>query len=227
MNCHDASARFSDLRDGRLSGVGGRELEGNLAICPAGRREWTHFQETIEALHGLGTVEPRPGFAALVRAQIETPPWHRRLARRLFIPWQVKLPLEAAALVLLAIGTVLIYQRLPEMRQVGERRGPQQPPVANEPERRDANREAPPPVKDAYPARSLRRSAPLAGGLRVVPADEVAPQGKADHDTSVGAVVRKPPPPEKSALAAPSPPPAGAPADRRGGIHPSSPSHPR
>src|SRR3990170_3137226 len=215
MNCHDASARFSDLRDSRLSGGELAELEGHLATCPACGREWAHFQETIEALQGMTPVEPDPGFAARVRAQIETPPWHRRLARRLFIPWQVKLPLEAAALVLLAIGTVLIYQRLPEMRQVVERRGPQQPPVANEPERRDANREAPPPVKDAYPARSMRRSAPLAGGMRAVPADEVAPQGKADHDTSVGAVVRKPPSPEKSALAAPSPPPAGAPADRR------------
>lgn len=223
MNCHDASARFSDLRDGRLSGVGRTELEGHLAICPACRREWAHFQETIEALHGLTPVEPSPGFASRVRAQIETPPWPRRLVRRLFVPWQVKLPLEAVALLLLAIGTVLIYQRSPEMRQVVERPGPQQPAVPVEPERRDAAPDLTPAYKKARKGEPSRQVGPLMRGTSGSRADEVAPQAKADLDTSVGAVVRKPPLPEKSPLAAPSPPPAGAPADRRETILPSSP----
>jgi len=221
MNCHDASARFSDLRDGRLSGVGRTELEGHLAICPACRQEWAHFQETIEALHGLTPVEPSPGFAARVRAQIETPPWHRRLVRRLFVPWQVKLPLEAGALVLLAIGTILIYQRSPEMRQVVERPGPQQPAVPVERERRDAEPDLTPALKKPQKGQAWRYLAPLIGRASKPRGDEAAPKAKGDDDGSVGVRAGKLPSPEE--LAAPSPPPAGAPADRRETILPSSP----
>jgi len=221
MNCHDASARFSDLRDGRLSGVGRTELEGHLAVCPACWQEWAHFQETIEALHGLTPVAPSPGFAARVRAQIETPPWHRRLVRRLFVPWQVKLPLEAGALVLLAIGTVLIYQRSPEMRQVVERPGPQQPAVPVEPEPGRAATDDVPALKKPQKGQAWRYLAPLIGRVSKPRDDEAAPKAKGDDDGSVVVSAGKLPSPEE--LAAPSPPPAGAPADRRETILPSSP----
>ena len=227
MNCHDATTRFSDLRDGRLSGVESAELEGHLTICPACRTEWAHFQETIEALRGMTPVAPSPGFAARVRAQIEAPPWHRRLARWLFIPWQVKVPLEAAALVLAAVGTVFIYQRTPETRQVVERPAAQQPLVSIEAERRKAPPNLTLAYKKAPEGKPKRQATPLTGSLQRPPADEVAPQAKGRRDVSVGATVSKRPPPEELPRAAPSPSPAVPPAAGREALQsPSPPAQP-
>jgi hypothetical protein len=207
MNCQEATTQFSDLHDGRMSGVERTELEAHLAVCLDCGQEWGRFRETIETLHGLGAVEPRPGFAGRVREQIERPPWFRRLTRWLFIPWKAKLPLEAAALVLLAVGIVVIYKRLPEMRQVVERPGPQQPLVSLEPGRRDELPEAPPSVKDTSRAEPMRRLAPLAGGVRTGPAGEEARRARLERDASVTQ----------------SPPPAGAVADGRATLQAPSP----
>lgn len=227
MDCHDATARFSDLRDGRLSGVESAELEGHLTICPACRTEWAHFQETIEALRGMTPVAPSPGFAARVRAQIEAPPWHRRLARWLFIPWQVKVPLAAAALVLLAVGTVSIYRRTPEMRQVVERPGTKQAPVPIEAERRKAPPNLTLAYKRAPEGKPKRQATPLTDSLQRPPADEVAPQAKGRRDVSVGAKVSTQRPPEELPRAAPSPSPAGPPAVGREALQfPSPPAQP-
>lgn len=227
MNCHDATARFSDLRDDRLSGVQRSELEGHLAICPACRQEWVRFQETVEALHGLGAVEPRPGFAARVREQIERPPWSRRLARRLFTPWKIKLPLEAAALVLLAVGTVFVYRRSPEMRQVVERLGPQQPPVSIAPERRTAAPDLMPALKEARKGGAGQQVGRLMGGVSGPRGDEVAPQTRADLEKSAGARSRMQPSPEGLPSVVAPPPPAGPPAAGREALQlPSPPAQP-
>jgi anti-sigma factor RsiW len=138
MDCHDATARFSDLCDGHLGDGELAELERHLSACHTCRQEWADFERTVETLQDLGAVEPSPGFAARVRAMIEAPPWHRRLARRLFMPWHIKLPLEAAALVLLAAGAVVLYQRTPGMRQVVERPEVLQAPAPIEAKRQDA-----------------------------------------------------------------------------------------
>jgi anti-sigma factor RsiW len=156
MDCHDATARFSDLRDGHLGDGELAELERHLSACPACQQEWADFERMVGALQDLGAVEPGPGFAARVRAMIEAPPWHRRLARRLFMPWHIKLPIEAAALVLLAAGAVVLYQRTPEMRQAVERPEVLQAPGPVESERRDAvPREGPAPSTQPPPEPNL------------------------------------------------------------------------
>jgi hypothetical protein len=149
MDCCDATGRFSDLRDARLKGGELVELERHLAGCPACRQEWAEFSQAIDALRILGPVEAAPGFAARVREQIEATPWHRRLARWLFIPWRIKLPLEAAALVLLAIGTLFVYQRSPGIHRVVEQPRVPATPLSTVKERRDAARAKRPEPREA------------------------------------------------------------------------------
>src|SRR5207244_11191329 len=43
--------------------------------------------------------------------------WPQRLLRGLFVPWPVKLPMEAAAVVLVAVGVALVYRGSPELQQ--------------------------------------------------------------------------------------------------------------
>jgi hypothetical protein len=107
------------------------------------------------------------------------------------------------------------------MRQVVERPGPQQPAVPVERERRDAEPDLTPALKKPQKGQAWRYLAPLIGRASKPRGDEAAPKAKGDDDGSVGVRAGKLPSPEE--LAAPSPPPAGAPADRRETILPSSP----
>ncbi len=216
MDCHDATARFSDLRDGHLGDGELAELKRHLSACPACQQEWADFERTVGALKDLGAVEPSPGFAARVRAMIEAPPWHRRLARRLFMPWHIKLPIEAAALVLLAAGVVVLYQRTPEMRQVVERPEALQAPGPVESGRRDA-------ILDEKLAGRVekgkvkppRSSLPSSGEVQESRESVPPPRAKADLDRSVGMTPSTQPPPEPDLSARPSPPASRMPPARR------------
>ncbi len=172
MDCHDATGRFSDLRDARLRGGELVELQQHLAGCPACRQEWAEFSRAIDALRSLDPVQPGPGFAARIREQIEATPWYRRLARWLFIPWRVKLPLEAAALVLLAIGTVFVYQHSLEMRQAVEQARAPATPLSTVKEQREVARAKRPEPLEAERVPSKPEGPPSTGE---------APKARADH----------------------------------------------
>ncbi len=206
MDCHDVTNRFSDLRDGRLGGQGLAELEEHLGTCLACRQEWAEFQKAIDALRGMGAVEPGPGFAARVQAAIETPPWHRRLGRWLFVPWRIKLPLEAAALVVLAIGTVFIYHRTPEMRQVVEQPVLHQAPSPTESERRDTVRVEGTVAREEQGANAQRPVPPPIAQIPKLRAGEPAPKANAESQRSIGAAPSEQASPERTLPSPPSPP---------------------
>jgi len=206
MDCHDVTNRFSDLRDGHLRGEELVELERHLATCLACRQEWVEFQKAIDALRDLGAVEPDPGFAARVRAITETPPWHRRWARWLFMPWHIKLPLEAVALVLLAIGAVFIYRRTPEMRQVVEQPVVRQAPTPMESDRRDATRIKGSVAREEQGVKLGRPVAPPPTRALDPSVSQPPPQAGADVEQSGRLIPGQGPSPEMILPAAPSPP---------------------
>jgi hypothetical protein len=176
MDCRDATRQFSDLYDGLLRGEEVAELDRHLVTCARCRQEWIDFQKTVEAVRNLGAAEPSPGFAAHVRAMIETPPWYRRLGRWLFVPWQIKVPIEVATAVLLAIGSVLIYDRQPEMRRAVERPELRQVPV--EAKRGDATRRGGVALLEKRRAMELRPFGEPLARLPERPAGEPLPLAK-------------------------------------------------
>ncbi|MGH7324781.1 MAG: zf-HC2 domain-containing protein [Candidatus Rokuibacteriota bacterium] len=115
MTCDEARALFSDLADERL-GAGEREAcRTHLATCAECRREWEGFERTLALLHALPRHRAPAGFANRVLAAARPEAWPKRLARRLFVPLHVKLPLEAAAVALVGVGAALMT-RTPEMQ---------------------------------------------------------------------------------------------------------------
>jgi tol-pal system protein YbgF len=117
MNCPEAREAFSDLYDGTLSGHPLAELSRHLDGCPACRAEWVAFRRAMHALKDLGDEEPSPDFAARVAERIEVPRWWQRVAATLVLPLRVKLPIHAAALVLLGLAGLWVSQRSPEIQR--------------------------------------------------------------------------------------------------------------
>jgi len=202
MNCPEAREAFTDLYDGTLSGPPLASLSQHLDGCPACRAEWVAFRRAMHALKDLGDEEPSRDFAARVAERVEAPRWWQRAAATLVFPLRVKLPIHAAALVLLGIAGLWMSQRSPELQQTAVGRAP----VATE--RPSPAPEAAPPVIPPASAKeadaSARPSTP--------PPKTVAPQKSPPPPAGVGKVESPAAAPEAKDVA--HAPPAGEEAAR-------------
>jgi hypothetical protein len=127
VTCQDAQDLFSALVDEVIEPGLRRELQTHLSGCPGCRRELEAFQKTLRALGALLPLRAPAGFADRVLRAAGHEPWHRRLLRRLFVPVRVKVPLEAVALLLVAVGAVYVAQRSPELRRAARQEAPSTP----------------------------------------------------------------------------------------------------
>ena len=116
MTCQDARDLFSARADDALSPVEQAHLQAHLATCAECEREWVRFERTVALVQAIEPAHAPAGFVDRVMGA-RARPWYARLARGLFVPWPVKLPVEAAAIVLVASLAVMIFQRSPELQQ--------------------------------------------------------------------------------------------------------------
>jgi hypothetical protein len=116
VTCQDARDLFSARADDALSPAEQALLQAHLATCAECQREWVRFERTVALVQAIEPAHAPAGFVDRVMGA-RPRPWYARLARGLFVPWPVKLPVEAAAIVLVAGLAVMIFQRSPELQQ--------------------------------------------------------------------------------------------------------------
>ena len=141
MTCAENRELHSALLDGELRGDERALVEGHLAGCPECARELERLARMLGMLHALPAARAPLGFVDRVLEAARPTPWYTRLGRRVLQPWRVKLPLQAAALVVVALGAVYVYQKTPELQQAARYEAPAPtsptpsapPPAAREP----------------------------------------------------------------------------------------------
>ena len=161
MTCPEARELLSALLDDALSTAERQAIDAHLATCAECARELAELRETVALLERLPPVHAPAGFVDRVVETAYRPSWPRRVADALFRPLRVKLPLEAAAVVLVGISALYVYQHAPEVQQVARQETHEAPASAPSP--------APPPppsttseVSQASPA-SDAASSPKSG----------------------------------------------------------------
>lgn len=117
MTCHEARERFSALLDNALGADERRALDVHLATCADCGRELQRFRSTVTLLRSVEPARAPAGFVDRVLDAARPAPWPRRLLRALVLPWPLKLPVEAAAIVLVAVGVVYVFRATPELEQ--------------------------------------------------------------------------------------------------------------
>jgi len=117
MTCHDARDQFSALTDDALAPGERAALDAHLTTCADCRRELQRFRDTVALLRAVAPARAPAGFVDRVLETARPRPWYARLFRGLFLPWPVKLPMEAAAIVLVGIGVALVYRATPGMQR--------------------------------------------------------------------------------------------------------------
>ena len=195
VTCEELRELFSARVDEALSGDERARLDAHLATCADCTREWERFAGTVGMLRAVAPARAPVGFVDRVMTA-RPRPWYRRLARRLFTPWPVKLPLEAAALVLVAGLAILLFHRSPELQQAA--RAPQAP----------ARVVAPPAPAPASPDAAVSRQAPT-GGRRGAAAPEAFAKREAESVPSTADSLRdavRPADPSRPAGEPPAPP---------------------
>jgi hypothetical protein len=147
MNCHETRERLSDLLDLALAAPERAEVETHLDGCPDCRRELDQLRATVSLLSRVERPRAPVGFVDRVTAAARPVPWYQRLGRRLFVPLGIKLPVQAAAMVVIAVLGVYLLQRTPELRDAA-RVELQSPAPRSEPSRATTAAPTPPPAPE-------------------------------------------------------------------------------
>ena len=148
MTCHDAREQLSALIDDALGAEERGAVEAHLATCADCRRELERLRDTVALLRAVEPARAPTGFVDRVLEAARPAPWSRRLVRALLLPWPVKLPVEAAAIVLVAVGVVYVFQATQGLQQARHLGSVQPMTTASDqaapaPPTQDAAREAP------------------------------------------------------------------------------------
>ena len=141
MSCHDARESLSAFLDEALAPDERQRVAQHLEGCPECRRELTRLEQTVALLHRVEPVRAPVGFVDAVTAAARPRPWYRRVAAAVFLPFSVKLPAEATALVMVALLAVYVFERTPALQESARTQ-----PEVREDSREKTARPAPPTV---------------------------------------------------------------------------------
>ncbi len=192
MTCHDTRERLSDLLDDALAPDEVALVQAHLAECAECRRELERLRATVSLLRRVEPPRAPVGFVDRVMERAYPRPWYRRLGAWLFLPLSVKVPAEAAALVVIAGLAVYLWQRTPELRQAARTEPPAPASSSSPPPQPSAPAEPPAPARPAAPSPAPRRTP-----VTPAPAPTPAAPSSAPSETreAPGASVPAPAPP--------------------------------
>lgn len=110
MNCDEVQARLSEYLDKSLDAGNAHAIESHLSSCPRCRAEAESLTESIRQVAGLPLVDPPAGFTQRVMVQVREMAGEPNFWERFFLPLRMKLPIHAAALLLIGVFAVYFYQ---------------------------------------------------------------------------------------------------------------------
>lgn len=135
MTCDEARESLSAYLDEALAPHERSQVDAHLETCPACRRELAALRGTVALLQRAEPARAPVGFVDRVVAAARPRPWYRRGAAAVLLPLSVKLPLEAAAVVMVGLLAVYLFERTPELQQAAREVAPRQEPAAPAKER--------------------------------------------------------------------------------------------
>jgi Predicted integral membrane protein (DUF2275) len=117
MNCEEVQKYLADFLDENLDVARFQKVSDHLAGCLLCSEEIASLAECQRLVSGLPIVEPPGGFTTRVMAHVRKAAHKPSLWEQLFSPLHIKIPLQATAVVLIAVLAAYIYQKEPLKRQ--------------------------------------------------------------------------------------------------------------
>ena len=154
MKCGQIQKMLPACLDGNLSKTETALVENHLAACDSCRASFKEYQQARQRVKKLEEVEPPPGFAQKIMARIEQEEEKKTgLFRKLFYPLHIKVPIQAVAMVVVAVLAIQTYRSVESQKQTAPPDaitavpGPKEEPARKE----DRQQEAALPAKKTLP----------------------------------------------------------------------------
>lgn len=119
MNCQEVQLQLSGYLEKSLDAIRMKSIETHLVSCPSCRAETHGLTDCIRQIADLPILEPPAGFAQRVMAHAREIEIEPRRWQWLFTAFKSTVPIQAAAVVLVAILAVLLYQKDPRFKDPG------------------------------------------------------------------------------------------------------------
>src|SRR5262249_36492243 len=113
MNCAEVQKYLSDFLEKSLDNERAGAIEDHLPACSPCSEEFVGLAECQKLVSRLPQVELPAGFTHQVMARVREAAQPPSLWKRLFWPLRIKIPLQATAVVLIALLAAYIYQKEP------------------------------------------------------------------------------------------------------------------
>jgi Putative zinc-finger len=118
MECPEIKGYLSEYLDSELDAEKSARIERHLKSCPDCREELDALRKVIETLGSMDAMEAPGGFMEEVHQRIERRSWVSSISRRLFVPFRVKIPIQAASLVTACLLVLLIFHNMRTSKEV-------------------------------------------------------------------------------------------------------------
>lgn len=118
MECSEVQKRLAAYLEKAVSPKQKALIEAHLKGCKRCKGALADLKKAVAYVQKLEEVEPPPWLTQKVMAQVRSEAEAKRgIWQRLFTPFHIKIPLEALALLFIAVGTIYIFKAMqPEMR---------------------------------------------------------------------------------------------------------------
>ncbi|MGD9034470.1 MAG: zf-HC2 domain-containing protein [Desulfobacteraceae bacterium] len=219
MDCAEIKERLSAYVDDVLDAESKAVVEEHLSTCRDCQQEMVSLKALVRELGSLESVEPPRDFLDQLHERIEARSWFSKILRTLFVPMRVKIPLEFAGAVAVAILVFAVLHTQKDQLRLGQApEGLRQERASEQVATRQRQAEAPFRVmeKKAYRERTVDSSGDLAKDEaykpqlarkaeeeRMAKEDAVERLSKVLRDLDQeqgGARIQEAPPPEREAI---------------------------
>lgn len=118
MNCSEVQSRLSEYLDNILEAATKDNIIDHLSACARCRAEADNLAQTTKLVKVLPELEPPANFTTRVMAHVREQAMKPSAWERFFLPFRFKLPIHAAAVVLVSILAFYVYQKEPQQQKL-------------------------------------------------------------------------------------------------------------
>jgi len=117
MECSDIQERLSAYIEGSVSSAEEGLIEEHLKACQQCSESLADLKKTLEYVQNLEEIEPPPWLKQKVMARVRSEAEAKRgILQRVFYPLHIKLPIEALAVIVIAVTTIYVFKTMqPEL----------------------------------------------------------------------------------------------------------------
>lgn len=180
MNCQEVQTEISEYLENSLDAVRIKSIEAHLLSCPHCRAEADELTDCIQQIAQLPIVEPPAGFAQRVMAHVRENEIKPSLWQRLLAPLRLTPPIQATAVLFVAVLAVFLYQKESRIKDnpSAQLTTPTAPTASSLDHRSaaDARRSAEPPLPAAKEAKRENSKVEVSQEPAVIARRKIAPQ---------------------------------------------------